>query len=131
MQTLYAINRARVQKRYFGWKWERETRIELELSLRNWMQRLPEHLKWNPAVQDDFALSQSAVLHTAFHHARVIVHNPFPFIQSAEQEGPPLEATAYGCSLAMSMSACTRAAHACSRVFAEQLDRALASSLHR
>ncbi|KZV67453.1 hypothetical protein PENSPDRAFT_654016 [Peniophora sp. CONT] len=57
--------------------WERPTVANLDSRMNMWAESVPNHLRWDPNVQDDVFLSQSAHLWTRYHELQIILHRPF------------------------------------------------------
>ncbi|KAJ7090091.1 fungal-specific transcription factor domain-containing protein [Mycena epipterygia] len=81
---------------------EAETIAELDSRLNKWAQEIPEHLLWNPYMEDDVFFDQSTALYAAYYHVQILVHRPF------------IRATAKPSF--KSLAICTNAARSCSHV---------------
>ncbi|KAJ7661669.1 fungal-specific transcription factor domain-containing protein [Mycena rosella] len=77
---------------------------ELDARLNKWAEEIPEHLLWNPYMEDDTFFDQSAALYAAYYHIQILVHRPFIPAQ-------PPTASAF-----KSLAICTNAARSCSHV---------------
>ncbi|KAK0473316.1 fungal-specific transcription factor domain-containing protein [Armillaria luteobubalina] len=56
---------------------ETEIVSSLDSFLNQWLQSVPEHLRWNPNNQDSPFFNQSAFLHITYHFTRILVHRPY------------------------------------------------------
>ncbi|PBK67159.1 hypothetical protein ARMSODRAFT_938302 [Armillaria solidipes] len=56
---------------------ETEIVSSLDAFLNQWLQSVPEHLRWNPNNQDGLFFNQSAFLHITYHYTRILVHRPY------------------------------------------------------
>ncbi|KAJ7121320.1 hypothetical protein C8R43DRAFT_1076762 [Mycena crocata] len=50
---------------------------ELDKRFSEWAKEIPEHLLWNPYMEDDTFFDQSASLYGAYYHVQILVHRPF------------------------------------------------------
>lgn len=77
MRAIYAIKRP---KNMFGRVIQRsEQRIimELDSAMNNWMDSVPQHLRWNPSCENKLFLKQSAALYATYYHLQIFIHRPF------------------------------------------------------
>ncbi|KAJ7141352.1 hypothetical protein C8R44DRAFT_763249 [Mycena epipterygia] len=81
---------------------ESETTAELDSRLNKWAEEIPEHLLWNPYMEDDVFFDQSAALYAAYYHVQLLAHRPF------------IRATAK--QSFKSLAICTNAARSCSHI---------------
>ncbi|KAF6764452.1 fungal-specific transcription factor domain-containing protein [Ephemerocybe angulata] len=88
--------------------WDREVLAKLDSALNAWVDKVPEHLRWDRHHTDGVFLDQSAVLFTNYYATQIMLHRPF--LSFTKQ--PSLSFTA--------LVVCTNAARACSRVMSEQ-----------
>ncbi|KAK0460067.1 fungal-specific transcription factor domain-containing protein [Desarmillaria tabescens] len=56
---------------------ETEILSSLDSFLNQWLQSVPEHLRWNPNNQDGLFFNQSVFLHITYHYTRILVHRPY------------------------------------------------------
>ncbi|KAJ7467196.1 fungal-specific transcription factor domain-containing protein [Mycena latifolia] len=83
-----------------------ETIAELDSRLNQWAEEIPEHLLWNPYMQDDVFFDQSATLYASYYHVQILVHRPFMRTRAT----PPSSSTF------KSLAICANAARSCSHV---------------
>ncbi|KAI0081020.1 hypothetical protein K474DRAFT_1588720 [Panus rudis PR-1116 ss-1] len=80
LRTIYSINKAKVLSGLAGRPWEEDIISKLDSALNEWLDTLPEHLRWDPDRADrrkEIFLNQSAQLYTLFYQAQIIVHRTF------------------------------------------------------
>lgn len=62
---------------YTGKKYlDADTVAELDSRLNKWAEEIPEHLLWNPYMEDDVFFEQSVALYASFYHVQILVHRP-------------------------------------------------------
>ncbi|KAJ6522868.1 fungal-specific transcription factor domain-containing protein [Mycena capillaripes] len=99
LQILYGLNKMRVL--FMIDTWEESAVAELDSALNNWRDRVPEHLRWDPARQDPVFFDQSVALHCAYYHLQMLIHRPFiPMLRKSAPTALP------------SLAICTSAARA-------------------
>ncbi|KAJ6550108.1 fungal-specific transcription factor domain-containing protein [Mycena capillaripes] len=81
---------------------------DLIADLNGWVELIPDHLRWDPAQENQIFLDQSVILYTAYYHAQILIHRPF--IQT-----PGKEAVSNTINFP-SLAICANAARACGRV---------------
>ncbi|TFK21102.1 hypothetical protein FA15DRAFT_672885 [Coprinopsis marcescibilis] len=84
---------------------EQQIIAELDAAMNNWMDSVPEHLKWNPGSTNDLFLKQSSALHATYYHVQILIHRPF--IPSPRNPKP---------GAFPSLAICTNAARSCCHV---------------
>ncbi|KAJ6617464.1 fungal-specific transcription factor domain-containing protein [Mycena sp. CBHHK59/15] len=50
---------------------------ELDSALNEWVDSIPDHLRWDPHREDQIFLDQSAALYAPYYHAQILIHRPF------------------------------------------------------
>ncbi|KAF5349865.1 hypothetical protein D9758_014004 [Tetrapyrgos nigripes] len=58
-------------------EWSQRTVSELDSMLNNWIDTIPEHLKWNPNREDTVFFHQSVSLYVSYYWIQILVHKPF------------------------------------------------------
>ncbi|KAL1743836.1 fungal-specific transcription factor domain-containing protein [Schizophyllum fasciatum] len=109
LSALYTTNKSRIRLGNVGPEWEQRIAAELDSELNQWIEDLPDHLRWDPKREDRLFFNQSSVLYATYYHVQHAIHRPF-----MGKSSPVTFA-----SIAM----CCNAARACSRIFAAQADR--------
>ncbi|KAJ7157390.1 hypothetical protein C8R46DRAFT_425029 [Mycena filopes] len=51
--------------------------VELDSALNEWLELVPQHLKWDPHQENQVFLAQSAALYSTYYHAQILIHRPF------------------------------------------------------
>ncbi|KAJ7157421.1 hypothetical protein C8R46DRAFT_1114465 [Mycena filopes] len=51
--------------------------VELDSALNEWLDLVPQHLKWDPHQENQVFLAQSAALYSTYYHAQILIHRPF------------------------------------------------------
>ncbi|EIW84598.1 hypothetical protein CONPUDRAFT_142812 [Coniophora puteana RWD-64-598 SS2] len=105
LRTIYSINRSKVMLGFTGHKWEQHIVSELDSALNKWIDSVPDHLRWDPNIQDPTFLLQSCALYAGYYYTQILVHRPF--IPSARKPSP----LSYP-----SLAICTNAARSCCHV---------------
>ncbi|KAF8580276.1 hypothetical protein K439DRAFT_1393877 [Ramaria rubella] len=115
LRTIYPISKSKSIFRLVGPTWEQDMVAALDSSLNNWVENIPEHLRWNPTLTtDDLTFTQSALLHSTYNYVQIIVHRPYITpSRSRARESPssPLAKLAFP-----SLAICTNAARSCSHI---------------
>ncbi|KAJ7836530.1 fungal-specific transcription factor domain-containing protein [Mycena leptocephala] len=108
LRTIYSISKSKVllglSKSNTG---DLENRIvaELDSALNQWIDQLPDHLRWNPTHENPEFFEQSAALYCSYYHLQIFIHRAY--IPRPETMAP----------LAFpSFAICLNAARSCSRV---------------
>ncbi|KAF9446214.1 hypothetical protein P691DRAFT_733649 [Macrolepiota fuliginosa MF-IS2] len=106
MRAIYAIKQP---KSLFGrviQPSEQQIIVELDSAMNNWMDSVPQHLRWNPLATDNqLFLKQSAALYATYYHIQIFIHRPFiPSLQDRTPVTFP------------SLAICTNAARSCCHV---------------
>ncbi|KAK7435216.1 Gypsy retrotransposon integrase-like protein 1, variant 2 [Stygiomarasmius scandens] len=58
-------------------EWTQRTVSELDSMLNNWIDTIPEHLKWDPNREDPNFFHQSVSLYVTYYWIQILVHKPF------------------------------------------------------
>jgi hypothetical protein len=114
LRTIYSINKSKILLGFVGKEWETHIVTELDSALNNWVDSVPEHLRWDPNREHEVFFNQSASLFASYYHLQILVHRPF----IPSPEGPsPLSFP--------SLAICTNAARSCCHVVDIQRKRSL------
>ncbi|KIK82329.1 hypothetical protein PAXRUDRAFT_153943 [Paxillus rubicundulus Ve08.2h10] len=106
LRTIYSINKSKVLLGFVGQQWEQHIVAELDSALNQWIDAVPEHLRWDPTgdVNPPFFM-QSSALYSSYYLVQISIHRPF--IPSPRKPSP----------LSFpSLAICTNAARSCSHV---------------
>jgi hypothetical protein len=116
LRTIYSINKSKLFLGFVGPHWEQHIVAELDSALNEWIDMVPNHLKWDTTGQNFRELVwflQSASLYSHYYHLQILVHRPF--IPSPRKPSP----------LSFpSLAICTNAARSCAHVVDLQRRRA-------
>ncbi|KAJ7760114.1 fungal-specific transcription factor domain-containing protein [Mycena maculata] len=88
--------------------------MELDSELNNWVDSVPEHLRWDPRQENQILLDQSTALYAVYYHAQILLHRSFipaPGTQSVSDTGFP------------SLAICANAARSCGHILDVQARR--------
>ncbi|KZV68285.1 hypothetical protein PENSPDRAFT_22299 [Peniophora sp. CONT] len=77
LRTLYASTKAKAHYNFQGEAWLTTTVAHFDSLLNNWVDSVPEHLRWDPTRADDTFFSQSAHLYAQYHATQIMIHRPF------------------------------------------------------
>ncbi|KAF8127742.1 fungal-specific transcription factor domain-containing protein [Mycena galopus ATCC 62051] len=110
-KTIYSVKRS---QRSPGWS---QTAVaELDSLLNQWVDSIPDHLRWDPNKEDEPFATQSACLYASYYHVQIQIHRSF--IPSLTND-TPLSSTF------PSLAICANSARSCSRVMEVQARRSL------
>ncbi|KAJ7114590.1 fungal-specific transcription factor domain-containing protein [Mycena crocata] len=76
IRRLYASDKT---KKLMGWdssEWEQRAVCNLDSAMNEFLDSLPEHLRWDPDRTGVF-LDQSAMLHTMYYQLQIMIHRPY------------------------------------------------------
>ncbi|KAF8992802.1 fungal-specific transcription factor domain-containing protein [Cyathus striatus] len=113
MITIYSIKTKLWE--YMSQEWEQHIVTELDSALNNWVNSLPEYLRWDPNRTDDRFFKLSGSLITFYYYVQILVHRPS---NRTKSQPSPL---AYP-----SLAICTSAARSCALVLEQQMKRFVA-----
>ncbi|KAL6301104.1 fungal-specific transcription factor domain-containing protein, partial [Sparassis latifolia] len=78
LRTVYSINiQVKVLRRLVGPDWQEKIVAELDSSLNEWTDLIPEQLRWDPSREINLFFNQSAMLYASYYHAQILIHRPF------------------------------------------------------
>ncbi|KAJ6541629.1 fungal-specific transcription factor domain-containing protein [Mycena capillaripes] len=89
--------------------------VELDSALNEWVDIIPEHLRWDPNQENQIFLDQSAALYSTYYHAQILIHRPFI---PAPGKQDSLSSTHFP-----SLAICANAARSCGHVLDVQARR--------
>ncbi|KAJ7451834.1 fungal-specific transcription factor domain-containing protein [Mycena galericulata] len=110
-KTIYSVKRTKRSS-----EWSQTAVVELDSALNQWLDSIPDHLRWDPHRQDEIFATQSACLFAAYYHVQIQIHRSF--IPSPEND-------ASLCSSFPSLAICANSARSCSHVMDVQAKRGL------
>ncbi|KAG8988538.1 hypothetical protein FRB90_002686 [Tulasnella sp. 427] len=107
IRTVYSINKSKVHLGFVGPEWESRTVAELDSALNSWLDNIPDHLRWDPNIEDETFFVQAAILRVTFHYVQITIHRPFIPVLTGNNSSP----------LAFpSLAICTNAARSVSHI---------------
>ncbi|KAJ7181412.1 hypothetical protein C8R43DRAFT_1101299 [Mycena crocata] len=53
-----------------------QTVAQIDAQLDQWATEIPEHLLWNPYMEDDVFFAQSSCLYASYYHVQILLHRP-------------------------------------------------------
>ncbi|KAJ3796205.1 fungal-specific transcription factor domain-containing protein [Lentinula aff. detonsa] len=112
LRTIYAINKSKILMGFGGEEWEQRVVAELDSALNQWVDSVPDHLRWDPNRENLTFFSQSVMLYSHYYLVQILVHRPF--IPSPKKPSP----------LSFpSLAICTNAARSASHIIDVQRKR--------
>ncbi|KAL1748977.1 fungal-specific transcription factor domain-containing protein [Schizophyllum fasciatum] len=109
IRTIYGTNKHGFLKKFMGEGWERDFVQELDSALNQWMDEMPEYLRWDPEQTNLKILNQAVFLHCSYRQTQILIHRPFITAHPlAPNPGLP------------SLTICTTAARACAHILEQQ-----------
>ncbi|KAK1215041.1 Gypsy retrotransposon integrase-like protein 1 [Marasmius sp. AFHP31] len=78
-RTIYAVRKTDMWTR-MGMtqaEWNAKVMKELDELLANWVDGVPEHLKWNPTNQNPLFFTQSTIIWITYYWLQMLIHKPF------------------------------------------------------
>ncbi|KAF5344576.1 hypothetical protein D9757_015251 [Collybiopsis confluens] len=112
LRTIYAINKSKILLGFGGDQWEYHIVAELDSALNQWVDSVPDHLRWDPKRENNLWFNQSVNLYTQYYLVQILVHRPFI---SSPKKPSPLSFP--------SLAICTNAARSASHVMDVQRRR--------
>ncbi|KAF9010740.1 fungal-specific transcription factor domain-containing protein [Cyathus striatus] len=104
-RVIYPIRRP---KNLFGkaiHRTDQQIIAEMDSAMNNWMDSIPDHLRWNSSCTNELILKQSAALYATYYNIQIFIHRPF--IPSPRNPHPVSFP---------SLAICTNAARSCCHV---------------
>ncbi|KAI0036630.1 fungal-specific transcription factor domain-containing protein [Vararia minispora EC-137] len=111
LRTIHASEKAKCHFGLIGDDWERRTVADFDRVLNEWVDCVPNYLRWDPTREDDVLFFQSAHLFTQFYDLQILIHRPFI---------SPRRTSPHHFS---SVAVCVNAARACSRIVSRAQER--------
>ncbi|KAJ7235609.1 fungal-specific transcription factor domain-containing protein [Mycena haematopus] len=105
LKTLYSLNKMPSLFSSFE-DWDEHAVPELDSALNRWHQKIPDHLRWDPARKHPVFFAQSVALHCAYYNLRILIHRPLiPMLRKStlkhQLKGPTLAGELYKCRQGM------------------------------
>ncbi|KAJ3490460.1 hypothetical protein NLJ89_g11431 [Agrocybe chaxingu] len=77
LRTLYSTKKSKLLTGLIGNEWESRIVAELDSSMNQWKNSLPEFLRWTPNMKDPVFFHQSVCLHATYYYVQMQIHRPF------------------------------------------------------
>ncbi|KAF8973212.1 fungal-specific transcription factor domain-containing protein [Flammula alnicola] len=127
MRTLYAIDKSKIYHGFVPLEQQSITE-QLSLAMSEWLERVPEHLRWHDKMDNPVFFHQSASLFTLYHLTQMLVYRPL--IAMSPSPPTPTESNfinhADSAPLIPALAdpaiiICTEAARSCARIVEAEL----------
>ncbi|KAJ7496041.1 fungal-specific transcription factor domain-containing protein, partial [Mycena galericulata] len=117
-KTLYTLKRSK-KRGAEAEQWNQQVVAELDSAMNNWIDSLPDHLRWDPHRENHTFSQQSASLYASYYHVQIQIHRPF--IPTPGRSSP----LSYP-----SLAVCANSARSCAHVMDVQSRRGLLPLAH-
>ncbi|EKM58712.1 uncharacterized protein PHACADRAFT_253204 [Phanerochaete carnosa HHB-10118-sp] len=77
LRTLFSTKKSKVLSGRTGPEWEQQTISELDSALNQWLDTVPDHLRWDPHRENAVYLRQSSILYQSYYGTQINVHRQF------------------------------------------------------
>ncbi|KIL66457.1 hypothetical protein M378DRAFT_75140 [Amanita muscaria Koide BX008] len=77
MRYVYSVRRSTTMVERAVFKSDQQAIAELDSAMNEWMDCIPDHLRWNPNTENLLFLKQSASLHAMYYQVQIFIHRPF------------------------------------------------------
>ncbi|KAI0080936.1 hypothetical protein K474DRAFT_1704230 [Panus rudis PR-1116 ss-1] len=77
LRTLYSIKKSKILLGLTGPQWQQNIVAELDSALNQWIESVPDHLRWDPHRENELFLNQSALLYAKYYQLQITIHRPF------------------------------------------------------
>ncbi|KAJ7859690.1 fungal-specific transcription factor domain-containing protein, partial [Mycena leptocephala] len=122
-RTLYTLKRSK-KRGAEAEQWNHQVVAELEQN--NWIDSLPDHLRWDPHRENFIFSQQSASLYASYYHVQIQIHRPF--IPAPGRSSPFWFLICY--QAYPSLAVCANSARSCSHVMEVQARRGILPLAH-
>ncbi|KAG9025718.1 hypothetical protein FRB95_009833 [Tulasnella sp. JGI-2019a] len=113
MRTIYSISKSKARFGMVGPDWEQNTVAELDSALNEWLDAVPDHLRWDPHMDSKSVFyRQAAALRLNFYYVQITIHRPFVQLSSSSKRALSLP----------SLAICTNAARSSARILSATMD---------
>ncbi|KAL0060683.1 Gypsy retrotransposon integrase-like protein 1 [Marasmius tenuissimus] len=103
LRAMYPLKKSQLVVGILADSWEQKMVAELDSTLNDWKGKLPEHLHWDPDMEDPLFFCQSAAIHVFYYGVQIQTHRRF--VQKSSQS-----------SSFASLAICSNAARSCIRI---------------
>ncbi|KAG6908595.1 hypothetical protein DXG01_003998 [Tephrocybe rancida] len=105
LRTIYSTKKSKILLGFVGKQWEQHIVVELDSALNNWVDAVPDHLRWDPHRENVKFFDQSALLYCTYYYIQILIHRSFI---PSPRKASPLSFP--------SLAICTNAARSCSHI---------------
>ncbi|GBE81005.1 hypothetical protein SCP_0307280 [Sparassis crispa] len=132
MRTLYAIGRSKEPLGLTGPRWREETVARLNDAMFDWVENLPNHLRWSNNMENPLFAGQAATLYSQYYLLQITIYRPFIPVPRAL----PRHLARRCCSLDGSdgplsaLSICVNAATAGAQILQAQANRSMTEHIN-
>ncbi|KAF5348643.1 hypothetical protein D9758_006767 [Tetrapyrgos nigripes] len=77
MRTVYSIRKPSKIGTRQPQQTDQQLVTDLESAMNDWLENVPNHLKWDPNRQPTVFFEQSAILYSAYYQLQIFIHRPF------------------------------------------------------
>ncbi|THU95658.1 hypothetical protein K435DRAFT_966309 [Dendrothele bispora CBS 962.96] len=115
LRTLYPLNTSKLVYGRIPMPGPKAIVQQLETTLSEWADSIPEYLKWSNQIKDPIFVNQSAALYTNYYLTQILVYRQFlqPSFAAANAQPSPFPA----------LVLCSNAAKSCARIIETQMER--------
>lgn len=117
LKTVYALHKTKVRFGINSKEWDERLVTEIDSALNNWLDTVPQHLRYDPHEPNDEWLMQSSLLYSKYYNSQILVHRPFIPAKKGANENSILNFP--------SLAICTNAARSISHLIQNLKDRDL------
>ncbi|KAL5485496.1 hypothetical protein ACEPAI_8138 [Sanghuangporus weigelae] len=128
LRTIYCIDKSKVLLGLVSDDWQAQIVSQLNAALDEWVESVPEHLRWSASIENDIFSNQSASIYATYYLALTLIYRPFSqasaLIPSPNQDAStrPVKNFPFPAD-----SICTSAARSAIRIIDEQTRRGMSN----
>ncbi|KAH8107479.1 fungal-specific transcription factor domain-containing protein [Phellopilus nigrolimitatus] len=124
LRTIYCIDKSKVLLGLVSDDWQAQIVSQLNTALDEWVETVPEHLRWSPSIKDDLFANQSATIYATYYLTLILIYRPFSHASAfLPQKDAPARPAAPSTFPFPADSICTNAAHSAIRIIDIQARR--------
>lgn len=117
LKTVYALQKTKIRFGINSKEWDERLVTEIDSALNNWLDTVPQHLRYDPHEPNDEWLMQSSLLYSKYYNCQLLVHRPFIPAKKGANENSILNFP--------SLAICTNAARSISHLIQNLKERNL------
>ncbi|KAK0467828.1 fungal-specific transcription factor domain-containing protein [Desarmillaria tabescens] len=77
LRTIYSPSKPTALRRSADKRSKEDIIAELDSLVNEWVDSVPEHIRWEPRQGNEIFYSQSVFLYCSYYHLRILIHRPF------------------------------------------------------